>query len=65
MELHTIGIDGKTVFHLVGLKQRGEVVVQRKFLRKQQLPFTTNLTERRAILRSKGVAGPPHCPHPQ
>src|ERR1039457_5215398 len=27
MELHTIGIDlGKTVFHLVGLKQRGEVV---------------------------------------
>ncbi len=27
MELHTIGIDlGKTVFHLVGLNLRGEVV---------------------------------------
>ena len=31
MELHTIGIDlGKTVFHLVGLNQRGEVVVRKK-----------------------------------
>jgi hypothetical protein len=28
MELHTIGIDlGKTIFHLVGLNPRGEVVV--------------------------------------
>jgi hypothetical protein len=33
MELHTIGIDlGKTVFHLVGLDLRGEVVVRKKFL---------------------------------
>jgi transposase len=32
MELHTIGIDlGKTVFHLVGLDLRGEVVVRKKF----------------------------------
>jgi hypothetical protein len=31
MELHTIGIDlGKTVFHLVGLNLRGEVVVRKK-----------------------------------
>jgi hypothetical protein len=30
MELHTIGIDlGKTVFHLVRLNLRGEVVVAR------------------------------------
>jgi hypothetical protein len=29
--LHTIGIDlGKTVFHLVGLNLRGEVVVRKK-----------------------------------
>jgi hypothetical protein len=36
MELHTIGIDlGKTVFHLVGLNLRGEVVVRKKFSRKQ------------------------------
>ena len=44
MELHTIGIDlGKTIFHLVGLNQRGEVVVRRKLSRKQLLHFTANL----------------------
>ena len=32
MDLHTIGIDlGKTLFHLVGLNQRGEVVVRKNF----------------------------------
>src|SRR5712691_7437475 len=44
MELHTIGIDlGKTVFHLVGVNLRGEVVVRKKFTRKQLLHFTANL----------------------
>ncbi len=44
MELHTIGIDlGKTVFHLVGLNQSGEVVLRKKFSRKQLLHFTANL----------------------
>jgi hypothetical protein len=44
MELHTIGIDlGKTIFHLVGLNPRGEVVVRKKFSRKQLLHFTANL----------------------
>ena len=44
MELHTIGIDlGKTVFHLVGLNQRGEAVVRKKFSRAQLLRFTANL----------------------
>src|SRR5437588_6755600 len=44
MELQTIGIDlGKTVFHLVGLNMRGEVVVRKKFSRKQLLHFTANL----------------------
>jgi transposase len=44
MELHTVGIDlGKTVFHLVGLNLRGEVVVRKKFSRKQLLHFTANL----------------------
>jgi transposase len=43
MELHTIGIDlGKTVFHLVGLNLRGEVVVRKKFSRAQLLRFTAN-----------------------
>jgi transposase len=38
MDLHSIGIDlGKTVFHLVGLNLRGEVVVRKKFSR-----FTAN-----------------------
>lgn len=32
MKLHAIGIDlGKTVFHLVGLRERGEMVVRKKF----------------------------------
>jgi transposase len=45
MELHTIGIDlGKTVFHLVGLNLRGEVVVRKKFSRRQLLQFTANLS---------------------
>jgi transposase len=44
MELHTIGIDlGKTVFHLVGLDLRGEVVVRKKFSRSQLLRFTANV----------------------
>jgi transposase len=43
MEIHTIGIDlGKTVFHLVGLNLRGEVVVRKKFSRTQLLRFTAN-----------------------
>ena len=43
MNLHTIGIDlGKTVFHLVGLSQTGEVVVRKKFSRSQLLRFTAN-----------------------
>jgi hypothetical protein len=34
MEVHVIGIDlGKTVFHLVGLNPKGEVVVRKKFSR--------------------------------
>jgi transposase len=33
---------GKTVFHLVGLNPRGEVV-RKKFSRKQLLLFTANL----------------------
>ncbi|MCU1313640.1 MAG: transposase family protein [Acidobacteriaceae bacterium] len=44
MELQTIGIDlGKTVFHLVGLNRRGEIVVRKRFSRKQLLHFTANL----------------------
>src|SRR4051812_17782710 len=40
MELHTIGIDlGKTIFHVVGLNARGEVVVRKKFSRLQLLRF--------------------------
>ncbi len=43
MEIYTIGIDvGKTVFHLVGLNQRGEVVVRKQLSRSQLLRFTAN-----------------------
>jgi transposase len=44
MELQTIGIDlGKTVFDLIGLNPRGEIVVRKKFSPKQLLHFTANL----------------------
>src|SRR6202162_3531975 len=43
MDIHTIGIDlGKTSFHLVGLNERGEVIVRKKFSRAQLLRFTAN-----------------------
>jgi transposase len=43
LELHTMGIDlGKTVFHLVGLDRRGQVIVRKKFSRTQLLRFTVN-----------------------
>ena len=44
MEIRTIGIDlGKTVFHLVGVDARGEVVVRKKCSRIQLLRFTSNI----------------------
>jgi transposase len=44
MKLHSIGIDlGKTVFHLVGLDEAGEVVVRTKFSRLHLLRFTANV----------------------
>ena len=43
MKIHTIGIDlGKTKFHIVGLNERGEVVVRKQFSRAQLLRFTAN-----------------------
>src|SRR6202166_3473554 len=43
MKIHTIGIDlGKTSFHLVGLNERGEVVVRKHFSRAQLLRVTAN-----------------------
>ncbi|MBV9155423.1 MAG: IS110 family transposase [Acidobacteriaceae bacterium] len=44
MELHALGIDlGKTVFHLIGLDQDGNVVVRKKCSRNQLLVYTANL----------------------
>ena len=43
MKIHTIGIDlGKTKFHVVGLNERGEVVVRKQLSRAQLLRFTAN-----------------------
>src|SRR5215831_3596109 len=45
MEIRTIGIDlGKTVFHLVGVDTRGEVVARKKCSRSQLLRFTSNVS---------------------
>jgi transposase len=44
MEIRTVGIDlGKSVFHLVGLDQRGNIVAKRHFSRPQLLAYTANL----------------------
>jgi transposase len=44
MELHTLGIDlGKIGFHAVGINQRGEVVLRKKFTRSQLSHFAINL----------------------
>ena len=57
MELHTIGIDlGKTVFHLVGVNLRGEVVVRKKLSRKQVLLFTANLPVKLTGMEACGAA---------
>jgi transposase len=43
MEISTIGIDlSKTTFHVIGLNTQGEIVLRRKFSRKQLLQFTSN-----------------------
>src|SRR5215472_10683218 len=43
MEIRAIGVDlGKTVFHLVGVNARGEVVFRKKCSRLQLLRFTLN-----------------------
>src|SRR6201993_4309375 len=58
MEIRTIGIDlGKTVFHLVGVNARGEVVVRKKCSRTQLLRFTSNL---RACLVGMEACGGSH-----
>jgi len=58
MEIRTIGIDlGKTVFHLVGVNARGEVVVCKKSSRVQLLRFTSNL---RACLIGMEACGGSH-----
>ena len=43
MEISTLGIDlSKTTFHGIGLNARGEIVLRKKFSRKQLLVFTAN-----------------------
>ena len=55
MNLHTIGIDlGKTSFHLVGLSERGEVVVRKRFTRGQLLRFTANRSVQRIGMEACG-----------
>lgn len=43
MEISTLGIDlSKTSFHVIGLNGKGEIVLRRKFSRKQLIQFTAN-----------------------
>src|SRR3979411_1972945 len=44
MKLHAIGIDlGKTLFHLVGVDSRGNIVIRKRFSRTQLLAYTANV----------------------
>ena len=44
MHIASVGIDlGKTTFHLVALGARGQVVVRKKFSRRQLMAYTANL----------------------
>jgi len=48
MEVHAIGIDlGKTLFHLVGVDECGNVVVRKRCSRTQLLRYTANLRVQR------------------
>ena len=44
MHIASVGIDlGKTTFHLVALGARGQVIVRKKFSRRQLMAYTANL----------------------
>ena len=44
MKVRTIGIDlGKTVFHVVGLDEPGNVVVKKRLSRKQLIRYAANV----------------------
>jgi transposase len=44
MEIRVIGIDlGKSVFHLVGMDQRGKVVARKRLSRSQMMVYTAKL----------------------
>jgi len=44
MQIASIGIDlGKTTFHLVALDEHGNIVIRKKFSRRQLLAYTANL----------------------
>ena len=64
MELHTIGIDlGKTVFHLVGLNRSGEVVVRKRFSRRQLRSSLQTCTSIRLVwkLAAEHISSEGHC----
>ena len=44
MNIHTIGVDlGKTMFHVVGMDERGKIVIRKRMSRMQLLSFAVNL----------------------
>jgi transposase len=44
MKVHTIGIDlGKTSFHVIGMDERGNIVLRRKFSRTQMITYISKL----------------------
>jgi len=59
MEISTIGIYlSKTIFHLIGLSPRGEIVLRKKLSRKQLLIYTAT---RQPMLIEMEACGGAHC----
>ncbi|MGC1953247.1 MAG: IS110 family transposase [Gammaproteobacteria bacterium] len=55
MKIKTLGIDlAKSIFHLVGVDERGEVTLRKKLRRKQVLAFLANLEPCRVGLEACG-----------
>ena len=62
MKIQTIGIDlSKTTFHVVGLDEKGTVVLRKKFSRKQLLVYAVKLP--RTLIGMEACGGSHYLGH--
>jgi transposase len=59
MQIHTIGIDiAKTIFHLVGMDERGAIIVRKRMSRAQLITFLANVPA--AVIGMEASCGAHH-----